>query len=410
MLTDNEARARLAEILAEQESLLDQVESNGKKFTDRQQVRYDALDKEVGQLERQLKGKSQPEPIKPGIYGEAEPREATLTREQRVRDWARQNQDDYNPEYEGLSFAKLVRGMALGKWDDAEREQRVMAEGTGAAGGFTVPTPLAAEVIDLARAKMPVIAAGARTIPMTAQKLKMARWASDPTAAWHAESAAISDSTPTLEQVEFTARTLVAVVKSSRELVEDAQNLGDALRNSFAQAIALELTRVALRGSGTAPEPRGVLNQTGVAVNGLGTNGAAPTYNNLIDLGLAGPQNANFTPNAFIWHSRTGRTFGKLQDANNNPLTVPSIVAELSKFDTNMIPINLTVGTSTDCSEIYCGQFDELLIGMRTDFQLEVLKERYAADTLDVGFLAWLRADIQLAHGPAFSVITGVRP
>jgi HK97 family phage major capsid protein len=411
VLTDNEARARLADILAEQESLLDQVKENdSQKFTPGQQRRYDELEKELPKLEAQLKGKIQPAPIKPGGEESSNPEATVLTREQRVADWAR-GQESYNPEHERLDFGKFIRGAALGRWEDADLERRTMGEATGAGGAFMVPIPLASEVIDLARAKMRTIQAGARTVPMDSQKLRMARWASDPTASWHSESAAVTDSTPTLEEITFTAQTLIALVKTSRELVEDANNLGDALRNSFAQAIALELDRVALRGSGTPPQPKGVRNQTGVTVNELGAgNGLAPTYADLIDFGIAPPENNNFNPNAFIWAPRTGHGFGKLLDGNDNPLQVPELVASRAKLDSTQVPINLTEGTSTDCSEIYCGQFDELLIGMRTEFQLEVLRERYAADNFDVGFLAHLRADIQLGHAKAFAVITGVRP
>jgi HK97 family phage major capsid protein len=75
---------------------------------------------------------------------------------------------------------------------------------------------------------------------------------------------------------------------------------------------------------------------------------------------------------------------------------------------TKQVPINLTVGSSTDCSEVYTGDWAQLLIGMRTNFVLRFLDERYA-DNLQYGFLAYLRADVQVAHGEAFNVDTGVR-
>lgn len=76
---------------------------------------------------------------------------------------------------------------------------------------------------------------------------------------------------------------------------------------------------------------------------------------------------------------------------------------------TKQIPINLTVGSSSDCSEIYTGQWDHLMIGMRTNFQLQFLNERFLADNLQYAFLAYLRCDIQLARGEAFNVDRGVR-
>jgi hypothetical protein len=40
---------------------------------------------------------------------------------------------------------------------------------------------------------------------------------------------------------------------------------------------------------------------------------------------------------------------------------------------------------------------------------LQPLVERYA-DVGQIGFLVWVRADVQLAHGEAFHVLDGIRP
>ncbi len=69
----------------------------------------------------------------------------------------------------------------------------------------------------------------------------------------------------------------------------------------------------------------------------------------------------------------------------------------------------MTTGTSTDTSYIFTGQWDQLMVGMRTDFNLRLLSERYLADNLQYAFLAYLRADVQLAQPAAFVVDTGVR-
>ena len=49
------------------------------------------------------------------------------------------------------------------------------------------------------------------------------------------------------------------------------------------------------------------------------------------------------------------------------------------------------------------------MIGVRTDFNLRFLRERFVADNLQYAFLAYLRADVQLAQPTAFVVDTGVR-
>jgi hypothetical protein len=49
------------------------------------------------------------------------------------------------------------------------------------------------------------------------------------------------------------------------------------------------------------------------------------------------------------------------------------------------------------------------MVGIRTDFTLRFLGERYLADNLQYAFLAYLRADVQVAQPTAFNVDTGVR-
>jgi HK97 family phage major capsid protein len=70
---------------------------------------------------------------------------------------------------EPLSFDKYLRGMATGRWDDADHE-RALAEATTGAGGALVPSPLSARVIDLARNKTVVFRAGAQTVPWKAKR------------------------------------------------------------------------------------------------------------------------------------------------------------------------------------------------------------------------------------------------
>jgi HK97 family phage major capsid protein len=190
--------------------------------------------------------------------GPPAPRGPVLTREQNVEDWARTR--GLIPDDQPLSFDRYLKGPATGNWDGAEHE-RALSEGTATAGGHLVPTPLSARMIDLARNETRVFQAGAITVPMTSQTLKLARLTAEGSPAWKTENAAITDADMTFDSVTFTARTLVRLVKLSVELFEDADpSSEDVIARAFASQLALELDRVALRGTGTPPEPRGVLN------------------------------------------------------------------------------------------------------------------------------------------------------
>jgi HK97 family phage major capsid protein len=328
-----------------------------------------------------------------------------LTRDQTVDQWTRDN--GYVKHDEPLSFDRYLRGIVIGNWENAEQE-RALSEGTLTAGGHLVPTPLAGNVIDLMRNATRVIQAGAVTIPMTSQTLKVARLTGEGAPAWRNENAAVTAGDLTFDAVTFTARSLDRLVIMSRELFEDSDpSASDVIARSFAAQMALELDRVALRGTGTAPEPRGVLNTSGVTLTAHGANGTAiTTYDWWLD--AAGVvRNSNFEPNAHIQAPRTTTSLSKLKEATTNAYLAPPATL-LPMLPTKQVPVNLTVGTSTDCSEVYTGQWDQLAIGIRTDFELRALPERYA-DNQQIGFLAHMRADVQVLQPTAFTVDTGVR-
>lgn len=310
-------------------------------------------------------------------------------------------------EEEPLSLRKYLRGMVFGDWANAAAERRAMAEGTLAAGGAMVPTSLSAQIIDRARNAARVLQAGATIVPMESQTLNLARVSGDPAAAWHSENTAIAPSDATLEQVQLKAQTLAGIVQLSRELLEDAEGVDAEVERIFAEVFALKLDSAALYGSGTAPEPRGVKNTTGITTISMGANGLAlANHDPLVDaVGTLADNNHEAT--GFIYPPRTARAFAKLKDTTNQPLMTPEYVRDIPRYVTNQLPVGLTQGTSNLSSDIFTADWRELLVGVRHTFEVQVLRERYA-DTGSIGLLAWFRGDVLAARPKAFVVTTGV--
>ena len=335
------------------------------------------------------------------------PREPVLTREQSVYDYL-QARGVFDQAPAELSFDRYLRGLATAKWDGAEHE-RALAEATIGAGGALVPAPLSSRVIDLARNRTVVFRAGAQTVPMTSQTLALARLTSEGTPAWKTEGANITAADMVFDRVTFTARTMVRLIQLSVELFEDADPSSEGIiARSFAAQMAIELDRVALLGTGTAPEPRGVLNQTGVTLTDHGAAGTAITsYDWWLDA-IGAVRTAGFEPNAHIQAPRSSTSLSKLKEATTNAYLAPP-AGLLPMLTTKSVPINLTVGASTDTSLVFTADWSNLMVGIRTDFTLRFLGERYLADSLTYAFLAYLRADIQLAQPTAFVVDRGVR-
>lgn len=308
---------------------------------------------------------------------------------------------------DGLSLGDLVRAKIMGARTDDER--RALSEGTDSAGGYTVPTPLAAEAIDRLRREAVVVRAGALTVPMDSATLSMARLEADPTVAWRAEGGSVGEGDATFGRVLFEAKSLAVLIKISRELAADSINLGAMIDKAVTSAMALEIDRVALFGSGSSNQPTGVVNTSGINTVSMGTNGAAlASYDKLIDA-IYELHADNVMPTAGIFAPRTKAALAKLKDANDNPLTVPEMVREVPLLATTGVPINQTQGTATTASSIIYGDFRQLMIGVREEISIRTFDQLYA-DTGQIALVAHARVDVQLAHAAAFCQLAGIIP
>lgn len=315
----------------------------------------------------------------------------------------------YPDEFKGLSMGKLLRGYISGDWDGATLEQKAMGSSPLSSGGMLIPTPLAAEVIDLARNQSRVMSAGAITVPMTTATLKYARLTGDVPANWTLEAANIALGAAAFDSVTFTAHKLAALVAIDNELLEDAANADATIQNSIAKAIALALDLGGLYGTGTAPQPQGLHTLvTGIAAGGT------PTYDMMLNA-IAAVRDGNFEPNAVICSPRTAKELSLLKTTYGEYLMPPADYANLQKFSTNQVPNNL--GTGTNESQAFIGQWNQLALGLRSTIQVEVSREagyfdgsaQQSAFSKDQTVIrAILRADWQPLHLGAFSEITGI--
>lgn len=308
-----------------------------------------------------------------------------------------------------VGFGEYVRAMVTGTTNPDIRA--ALSEGSDSAGGFTVPTTLLRQLIDRMRSKTVCIQAGALTLPLDTMTTRIARVATDPAAAWRNENAAIAESDPTFEGVTFTARSLAVLVKVSREVLDDSVNINEALLNAFAGAMAVELDRVALFGSGTAPEPRGVFNTTNVGSVSMGTNGAQLTnWDKVIDCLYEVESDNAGAPTGMVMHPRTRQTIAKLKDTTNQPLAIPPALVPIPQYVTTTVPTNQAQGTSgAVCSPLVLGDFAQLIFGVRQELRIDIVRERFI-DNLQYAFVAHLRADVALAHPESFCKLIGILP
>ena len=311
-----------------------------------------------------------------------------------------------------MGIADFLRGAA--KMKSSTAVQNALATGTDTSGGFTVPSRLMPGILAALVPVSSLLRAGASIVPLDegAKSFTTAAVNSIPTAAWRAEAGILATSDPVFRAVVAAPKSLAFQFKISRELLADGQNITEALYLAIAQAFSKELDRAGLRGSGASPEPLGLLNLGGVQAVNNGANGASLAtvrYGNVFSAVQALLQANAAMPTAAIMSPRSLVGLGQLYDTIGQPVRVPEMLTPIQLIGTSQIPNNLTVGTSSDCSEIYVGDFSNLYFMLRENVSVQVLSELYAG-TGEIGFACHVRADVMCTYPAAFAVVTGVRP
>lgn len=341
-----------------------------------------------------------------------------LGREERLRDYVAERRGGF-PGFAGLdaldpsefNLARCIKSMVTGERSHlSDTERRAMSEGSAADGGFLLPSPLAATVIDLARNKTRVIEAGAGVVPMENATLAIPRLASGVSGSWKRENDPIDQEAQTYERVTFTAKTCITLIRLSAELWDDATAPAHSIfQGDLVAALAAKLDYAALRGSGTDPEPRGIRNQTGVTILDLGPNGKAVSDYSFLVNAIGAVRDANGEPNAAIYASRTQTALDLKVDSTGQPLRMPESVAALTKLVSNAVPTNLTHGSANSASECFVADWSTVLIGVRPSLAVRVipLRERFM-DAYQYGLIAVLRADVQLRQPQHAAVVTGI--
>ncbi len=402
-------------VLREMQDLLDRAEKQHRALTQDEERRWNELDHEADRLALEIR--------KAGVTGNrcvpferlGDPvgrKAATFLRStDKLADLVPDRLPG-GPASDELRFGRLVVGLATGNWEGREAERRALATTPGSAGGYLVPDTLAAEVLDLARAKTVCLQAGAVTVPMTSSTLRLATVTADPTPTWRAENTELTPATMTFGSIELQAKTLAIWLPVSIELMEDAPNAAEVIENAVAGAMAVAFDRAALVGSGTGSEPLGLMNASGLSLVVVGSgNGGVPTSYQPLVQGVQLIRMANQEPNAVIMSPRTAGTFDGLVDSTGQPLTPPPAVSALKRFETTSLPDNLTVGTSTDCSVAFVGDFSQLAIGLRTDLLIEVERPLGGVEgrSLQAVVRCYLRGDVAVLRPSAFAKVTGLR-
>lgn len=337
------------------------------------------------------------------------------------------------------SLVRAINAAASKDWSRAGFEREVSQEIEGKLpqnyerkGGFFMPTSIRAAVsagtvgaakeviftqpgsfIELLRNAMLVKQMGATVLSGLQGPLAFPKQSAAGSVQWLGESAAVTETNLGTSQVALNPRTIRARQSYTKQLlaqgIVDVENL---IRDDLARTVALEIDRAAINGSGAGNEPTGILNTAGVAVVALGANGAAPTYDSMVDL-----ENSIEAANAALGamgYLTTPEVKAKLkktaQLANTAALPVwtggpEGEVGGYKAYASNQVPKTLTKGTSAGiCHAILFGAWNQLVIGEWGVLEIQV--DPYTrADYGEVVLRTFQMVGLAVRYPESFSVI-----
>lgn len=234
------------------------------------------------------------------------------------------------------------------------------------------------------------------------------------TMAWATENGAATESTPTTDNIKLTPNRCAGFVDISRlSTIQSSFSIENWIRNEIATALAQEIDRVGVNGSGTAPEPRGIINTTGVGTVVHGANGAAPTWPLVLEY-ISDIQVANAPQNTLAYLS-TFQNKSKMMSTpkqssgveGNFIMNNPNELAGYRFQASNQVPANLTKGTGTNLSAMVFGNWSELYVGQFGAVNLMTDPYSQMINSL-VRFYIEVFADVKVRHAASFSVANDI--
>lgn len=167
---------------------------------------------------------------------------------------------------------------------------RAFGTGSGASatgGSAAVATNLlAGSFIDILR-KRAWVMKRARTLAGLVGNVDIPKQTSTTQAYWVGEGGAPTAGQPGLDQITFTPKTVGAYTDITRRLMLQATPDAEAIvRDDILKVLALEIDRVAIYGTGTEYQPKGLKNYSGVHAVSLGT-AAKPSFAELVQMETA---------------------------------------------------------------------------------------------------------------------------
>jgi HK97 family phage major capsid protein len=287
-----------------------------------------------------------------------------------------------------------------------ERRDVTITTGAGA-----LQTTVRTTLIELLRNKAIVFSLGARRLTGLVGTVVLPRQSGTTTMYWITEGNAPTESNPTIDNISLVPKTVGGFTDFSRKfLMQTGMDAEMFVREDLTTSLALEIDRVAINGSGSGAEPTGILQNSGITTLALGTNGAAPTWDAVVQLeeGVA-VANADLGTLAYLTNSKVRSKLKRTQlFTGTNGMPIWDGDGELNGYRaaaSQQVPSNLVKGTSgAVCSAIIFGDWSQLIVGFWSG--VDVLVDPYTGGTAgNVRVVTLQDADVKVRHNESFQKI-----
>ncbi|MDQ0318771.1 HK97 family phage major capsid protein [Pararhizobium capsulatum DSM 1112] len=338
-----------------------------------------------GELDRELRNYSLASAINGALTGRLTGREAEVDQELKR---GRESRSGASGIHLAVPSQILLGGI----------EQRSQTVGTPSAGGYTVATNLAA-VADRFRPALKVESMGATVLRGLTGFLDLPNLATSGTASWVAEDGNATRSAATFDKVSMAPKTVTAEYGLSRRLMLQSNTaIEDLLRRDLGFLLAQALDAAAIKGSGVAPIPLGILHTVGVAMVTTETAFSDTTANLISELEL---DDVTGTA-AFLTNPTVMKTVRKIKDADEHVISAAELFHDGRVEVSTQVPMD--IGVTTDKSALIYGQWSELYLGYWS--AVDILINPYHPDVASNGgalLHAFLDADVAVRHPKAFA-------
>lgn len=273
--------------------------------------------------------------------------------------------------------------------------QRDLTKGVSTAGGHLVGTDLlAGSFIDLLRNKMVLQRLGITTLNGLVGNIALSRQTSGATAYWVAESGNVTESQQAFDQVTLSPKTIGALTDVSRKLlIQSSVDVENLVKRDLATQIAIELDRVGLYGSGSANQPLGIKDTTGINTKDFGAD--APTWAEIVALEtLVADDNADIGSLAYLVNP-TGR--GALKTTEKASSTGQFIWEQGNTVNGYRTEVSKQIATN----DFWFGNWSDVIMGVWSGIDM-IVDPFTASASATVRVVCHQDIDIAVRHPESF--------